>query len=246
VKIRIFSLIATIVMIVTLSIPSTVLADDTTVDGTLEVPTITSITPNSGVQANTYTLVAIEGTYFTVSTPTVTFSGTGVTASIINVTSSITMTITVSIDANAGIGARDVTVTTTGGTDTLTGGFTVTASSFSVEAPDAFSLGIMGRTTNTMHSPTNATVSTTAQTWQVTATGSTSNGGYMWNSAASASPTAIFQIGKNGTDWTAASGTLTYSQTDSTSLPFYAQQVIDADDPPGTYSITITFTGSAQ
>ena len=226
-------------------IPSAALAGTTTVVGTLEVPTVTSVSPSSGVQANTYLGVQINGTYLT-GASAVEFSGTGVTASSISVVNAGQITVTVAITAGATADARNVRVTTPAGTsEWLIGAFTVTASSFSVQAPAGFSLGIMTRVTNTAQSATNGVVTTTAGSWQVTATASgETHGGFMWNGTAS--PTAEFQISKNNTVWINASATLTYTQADTTSLPFYGRQAIDSDDPAGTYSITITFTGSPQ
>lgn len=172
-KKRILALATVLALAAVLVVPMAALADGTTdVGGTLDVPTVISINPNSGVQGNTYTLVAIVGTYLTGATA-VTFTGTGVTGSTISVTDDSHITCTITITAGATADARDVSVTTPGGIGTLTGGFTVVASSFSVTAPAGFSLGIMTRATNTAQGP-DGTVSTTAQNWQVTATGSTS------------------------------------------------------------------------
>ena len=231
-------------MLVAVVLPTATFAD-TVITGSLEVPTVTGISPSSGIAGNTITGVTISGTYLGGATA-VTFSGSGVTAdSIVVASDNNSLTVTVSITASAAQTARDVLVTTPGGTASKTSAFTVTAPTFSLSAPSSFSLGIMQRNqNNTAKSGTNGTVSTTAQNWQVTASGAASNGGYMWNGTAS--PTAKFQIGKDGSTWTDASGTLTYNQSDTTSFPFWGQQLINGTDPAGTYSITITFTGSAQ
>ncbi len=122
-------------------------------------------------------------------------------------------------------------------------GFTVTEAPYiTVNAPANIVLGAMARNaTKTVHGP-DGTVTTNATNWQVQVTGVASNGGYMASGANK--PTAIFQIGKDGTNWTDASDTLTYSQDDTASFDFWVQQTIDADDPAGNYSITLTFTGS--
>ncbi len=240
-----FTLIALVSVLSMLMIPSVALADTTVVGGTLDVPTITSITPNSGVQGNTYAGVSIVGTYLTGAA--VTLTGTAVdtiTASAVVVAGDgNSLTCTIAIPTNAPTSpVRDVVVVATGGTVTKTAAFTVVASTFGVAAPAGFSLGAMVRNqANKVQGP-NGLVTTNAQNWQVQATGSASNSGFMWNG--SASPTLVFQIGKSDGPWTDASATLTYTQADPKSFPFWAQQTIDADDPPGTYSITITFTGS--
>jgi len=84
-------------------------------------PTVTGITPTSGTTAGG-TSVTITGTNF-ISVATVTIGGnaaTGVT--VVNAT-----TITATTPAGTA-GAKDVVVTTTGGTGTLSGGFTYVAS----------------------------------------------------------------------------------------------------------------------
>jgi hypothetical protein len=87
-------------------------------------PTITSITPNQDDQGQAFS-VTITGTYFTGSS-SVNF-GTGITVNNFTVDSPTQITANISIDPTATTGARDVSVTTPGGTATLTGGFTVTA-----------------------------------------------------------------------------------------------------------------------
>jgi hypothetical protein len=87
-------------------------------------PTITSISPTSRAH-KTSGPETITGTGFAAGA-TVTFSGTGVTCAVTNVTST-QITCTVTITNQAALNARDVTVTNTdGGTATLTNGFTVT------------------------------------------------------------------------------------------------------------------------
>jgi hypothetical protein len=200
--------------------PMTVMAlDTTTIIGGVAIPTVTSIAPNSGVKGNTYTLVAIGGTYLT-GASAVTFSGTDVTANTISVTSDTAITVTVLVGASAAIGARDVLVTTPGGTGTLTGGFTVVAGSITVNAPTALD-------------------STTANP----------NTGYM-TKAGTTPLIAKFQISRLSTTTGLANADtgITYDQTDNADkvLPFYVSQVINAAEAAGSYSITITFTGSTS
>jgi arabinogalactan endo-1,4-beta-galactosidase len=86
-------------------------------------PAITSISPNQSVQGQTLS-VSINGSYFTGAT-SVSF-GSGITVnSPFNVNSDNQITASITISDSATVGARDVLVTTPGGTDTLPGGFTV-------------------------------------------------------------------------------------------------------------------------
>jgi hypothetical protein len=101
------------------------LAEDAfTVD---DPPTIGSITPTSSGQGATINGATISGGNFQ-STPTITFSGTGVTATNVVRDSAVHLTFTLVIDTNAAATARDVTVTNPDfGTATLAAGFTVAA-----------------------------------------------------------------------------------------------------------------------
>ncbi|MCX6009282.1 MAG: VCBS repeat-containing protein [Chloroflexi bacterium] len=91
---------------------------------TPEPPTVTGVNPTSGVQGQTLA-VTVTGTNFTGATA-VSF-GAGITVNSFTVNSATQITANITIDAGAAPGARDVSVTTPGGTGTLTGGFTVTA-----------------------------------------------------------------------------------------------------------------------
>lgn len=88
----------------------------------VELPTITSITPDHGNQGETLDVV-ITGTNFAGATG-VSF-GAGITVNSFNVDSSTQITANITIDADAPTGPRDVSVTTLGGTDILVDGFTV-------------------------------------------------------------------------------------------------------------------------
>jgi hypothetical protein len=87
-------------------------------------PTITEANPSSA-QAGKTLQVVIPGTDLT-DASAVSF-GEGVTVNSYTVISETLITANISITAAASTGARDVSVTTPGGTSTLTGGFTVTA-----------------------------------------------------------------------------------------------------------------------
>ena len=217
----------------------------TTVTGEVLGPIINSIDPVSGVQGETLTTVTIIGSSFTGAT-SVTFSGTGVTASALRDISDTSLTVTVTITAGAAAGARNIVVTTPDGPYTLTSGFTVNEAPYiTVSAPAGFSLGTMARGAYTPSTVQHGSVDTNAPGWHITATGSTSNGGHMNNGSTSLAST--LQISKDGT-WIGAEDTLTYNQGDltGTTFDFYARQWINATDPAGTYTITITFTGSPQ
>ena len=85
-------------------------------------PTVAAVSPNRGQQGETID-VTISGTYFTGVT-SVGF-GSGITISNIIEDSSNQITAGITIDSAATLGPRDVSVTTPGGTATLTDGFTI-------------------------------------------------------------------------------------------------------------------------
>ena len=80
----------------------------------LAPPTLTSISPNSGVQGQSVP-VTLTGTNF-VAGATIGLSGAGITVSSTTVVSATQITATFTIAANAATGAQNVTVTTSGGT----------------------------------------------------------------------------------------------------------------------------------
>jgi subtilisin family serine protease len=99
------------------------------------LPTVTSVSPDSGEQGETLE-VTIGGTEFSGATA-VSF-GDGITVDSFTVVSATQITATISIDTTAASGLRDVSVTTPAGTGTLTDGFTVVAAgtvTVSVDAP---------------------------------------------------------------------------------------------------------------
>ena len=78
-------------------------------------PTLTSVTPNQGIQGTTVA-VTLTGTNFVVGATTVTVSGGGVTVNNVVVGSSTSLTANFVLDPAAAAGARSVTVTTAAGT----------------------------------------------------------------------------------------------------------------------------------
>ena len=78
-------------------------------------PTLTSVSPNQGIQGATVA-VTLTGTNFVVGATTVTVAGGGVTVNNVVVGSSTSLTANFVLDAAAALGARNVTVTTAGGT----------------------------------------------------------------------------------------------------------------------------------
>jgi hypothetical protein len=105
-------------------------------------PTVTSLAPNSLGQGATNATVVVTGTNF-VATPTVTFSGAGVTASSVTRDSATQLTLTVTVTSGAATGARDITVTNPdGGVVTKSGAFTVNAApTFSSISPSSVARG---------------------------------------------------------------------------------------------------------
>ncbi len=131
-----------------------------------------------------------------------------------------------------------------GKTGTGTGLFTV-YSAITVTAPSAVSLGLMAAgVANYGASSANGAVSTNAPAWQVTATDTKgTNTGYM----VKAGPTPLtnmFNISTDNLSWSNANATITYGSL--TSFPFYVKQLVAQNDAGGSYTITITFTGSVQ
>jgi subtilisin family serine protease len=100
-----------------------------------ELPTVTSIMPESGEQGETLT-VNIGGA--NLDGATAVSLGDGITVNSFSVVSPAEMLANISIDTAATLGLRDVSVTTPAGTGTLTDGFTVVAVgavTVSVDAP---------------------------------------------------------------------------------------------------------------
>jgi parallel beta-helix repeat protein len=101
-----------------------IIADSVTIrqETAPELPTITSVNPSHSNQSETLD-VTIAGTNFTGATA-VSF-GAGVAVNSFSVDSPTQIIANITIDVTAATGSRDVSVTAPGGTETLTGGFTV-------------------------------------------------------------------------------------------------------------------------
>jgi len=92
-------------------------------------PTVTSITPNTGLRGTTVSITNLAGTNFVVgTTPTVQLTGGAtVTATSVVVSSSTRITCTFTLPGGGSAGTYNVVVTNTDGqSGTLTGGFTIT------------------------------------------------------------------------------------------------------------------------
>ena len=112
-------------------------------------PTITAVTSASGSQGQCPLTVVITGANLTGATA-VSF-GTGITVSSFTVNSATQITATICIDASATPGARNISVSTSGGTATLTGGFTVVQQNQAIGtgAPTSHGSSFSGTTTTT-------------------------------------------------------------------------------------------------
>jgi uncharacterized delta-60 repeat protein len=104
---------------------------------TIKYAELSLVSPNWGAQGQTLN-VTITGTYLTAAnTPDF---GSGITVNSYTVNNATQITANISIAANATPGARDVTVTTPGGTTTLPDGFTVIAAPPTIScSPSSFS-----------------------------------------------------------------------------------------------------------
>jgi len=99
-------------------------------------PTVTSVSPNAGVRG-TSVAVTITGTNFTTNGGDIVTVGGGVGVVGVTVVNSTTITATFNIASVPGLGARNVQVTTPGGTSAINAGdvFTVRGATVSVSAP---------------------------------------------------------------------------------------------------------------
>jgi hypothetical protein len=93
--------------------------------GSSPAPTVNSLEPNTGLRNQVISGI-LHGTNLTPAT-TVSFSGTGVTASVDLWDSASQMRITINIGGAAALGSYNVTVTNTVGSNTLVNGFNVLA-----------------------------------------------------------------------------------------------------------------------
>jgi YVTN family beta-propeller protein len=89
-------------------------------------PALSSISPSTGAQGFSVP-VTLTGSNFVLGATTITISGSGVTATLPSVTNSTSMTATLVIDPAAATGARNVSVTTAGGSSSSVS-FAVTSS----------------------------------------------------------------------------------------------------------------------
>jgi hypothetical protein len=97
----------------------------------MAVPTVISINPNCGGVGQTLNVI-ITGTCF--SAPATANFGNGITVNTVTVNSATQITANITIANNAQLGARNVAVTTPGGTATVTNGFTVNQTTQTVNA----------------------------------------------------------------------------------------------------------------
>ena len=127
-------------------------------------PTLTSLTPNQGIQGTTVAVV-LTGTNFVAGATTVNISGVGVTVGSIVVGSSTSLTANFVLDFTGAAGGRAVTVTTAAGTS---GAQTFTVSVPAPGAPTLISLapnqGIQGTTVAVTLTGTNFVVGATTVT----------------------------------------------------------------------------------
>jgi hypothetical protein len=105
-----------------------------------QLPSITSITPNGGSPGATLT-AAIAGANLGIATA-VTFSGSGVTATILSGGTASSMSVTVSIAASAALGLRTFTVATAAGTSQPFSSFSVLANPPTLNDVTAVSPGL--------------------------------------------------------------------------------------------------------
>lgn len=112
-------------------------------------PTLSAVSPTSGGVGTTLN-VALTGTNYINGGTSVSFSGSGITVNSVTYNSVTQVTANITIASGATAGARDVSVTTGGGTATLTSGFSVTGAA--TPPPTLASIsptaGATGQTTN--------------------------------------------------------------------------------------------------
>jgi hypothetical protein len=233
-----------------LAIPAFISADatgTTLVEGSI-TPSISSISPDSGIQGNTYPNITVSGDNFTGAAAAGVSFGDGITVNSITVDSDEQITASITIASGAGGGSRDVSVTVSGATGTQASAFSVEELYISIVPPGDISLGDFTKvSTKTGYSATPGSVFTNASHWQVTArdanTGATSGRMLRQDGRSLGSP---LQIGKVSGSYINAGDPVgvIYNQSDGTSLPIYVSQDISSEDLPGNYSMTIIFTGT--
>lgn len=93
------------------------------------LPSITTLSTPSGQQGRTVNNVSITGqfTHFTAAAPSISFSGAGVSAAVVNVVDNTHLVANVTVSPSAALGTYNVTVTTAAETAVGSGLFSVTA-----------------------------------------------------------------------------------------------------------------------
>jgi hypothetical protein len=251
-----------LVLVLAIALPTAVSAgssDNANVGGTvLAAPSLSSITNGSGTPNLTgggpkgITDVEINGTGFSTDpTANVTVNvspATGITTSVTAVTATkVTATFTLAAGTGTPAGDRTVTVTQGGVTSSTTVTFTV-GGYINVTAPQGITLGVinlLGTVTGSSTAGNAGAVDTNESTYSVSAKDANAGGnsGHMVSGGnALANELMIKATSGGGYSQSDATHGITYSS--QTSLPFYVSQQGDAGDVAGSYSITITFTGS--
>jgi Domain of unknown function (DUF1929)/Chitobiase/beta-hexosaminidase C-terminal domain/Bacterial lectin/PKD domain len=137
--------------------------------GTAAAPTITSASPNSGVQGQSNISVVLTGTNF-LANPSCDFdSDEGLSVSACTFNSSTKITATLSLAANAVLGGHNIVVTDTDGQSaTLVNGFTVNSSGGGggIGFGSGFTPGSMVLNGNAAITGTSLTLTTTSSTFQ--------------------------------------------------------------------------------
>ena len=241
-KILVLGMVVALLSVLVVPMAALADADTTNVTGTVaDTPTISELSPNSGL-VSTMETVAITGTNFVDGETTVNIDGEDVSPSAVTFNSATDIDCDFTIGADAASGVRNVTVTVGGKTSTSLS-FTVTAF-ITVTAPNTIVLGYMTADgTATGSNEENGSVATNSATWTVTAADETTLG-YMKDEEVSLD--AKMDIGRTGAVPVTAEVGFDYTQATDVDkdLPFFVSQDISSDETAGSYSITITFTGS--
>ena len=206
-------------------------------------PTLASISPNSANRPAGGTTLAVpvtlSGTNFTATGTTIGGLGGGVTlaAGSLNVVNAITITATFNVTSGAALGARNITVTTPGGT-TTTVPFTVTAATLAITAPTP------------ALNPTPANTGTLTGTITVTNTATANAGAFTFTAAPTVTPAGTATSGFTVTGGTCASGTVlnpasTTPATPAGSCTITVQYASGGSTATATAHVTVTGTGTA-
>jgi len=204
-------------------------------------PTLTSISPNSANHPATGSLavpVTLTGTNFTATGTTIGGLGGGVSLATgsLTVVNAITITATFNVASTATLGARNITVTTPGGT-TASVPFTVTQAALAISAP----VPALNPT------PANAGTETGTVTVTNSATGATA-GAFTFTAAPTVTPAGTATSGFTITGGTCASGTVLSPATTTTaagSCTITVQYASGGSTANTTGHVTVTGTGLA-